>query len=479
MLSSVRIRLTLWYTGALAVVLIALAVAGYFLFQENYRRRVDATLSDISDAFSATLHAEMADGGSLDAAADRAIAEHHFRDDAFVLIDASGRILKTSSWPQSDGREGKESPQPLESESFQRIVQRAAEGRVFGNVRVSGERFRGFAQTLNAGGQTLTLVALESFERQEALLEDIAQTFGVIVPIAILLAFGGGYFLARKSLAPVVSMSAQAGRIGAANLHERLRVANERDELGLLAASFNQLLDRLAESMEQQRRFMADASHELRTPVAILRGEADVALSQPVRTPEDYRESLSILRDEARRLTELVENLFTLARADAGQYPLTLRNRSLREVLEECVRATRTLAQAKRITISCHADGELPVAADEALLQRMLLNLIDNAIKYTPEGGSVDIHAARKGAEYSVVFADNGPGIPAELQPRVFERFFRANPARTHEESEAGGAGLGLAIARWIAEAHHGSIELTRSTPAGTVFTVMLPAQSS
>lgn len=476
MFNSVRLRLTAWYTGVLAAVLVVLTVSAYFVFQEKYQRRLDATLSDISDAFAATLRAEVADQRGLAAAADVAIAEHHFRDAIFVLLDAGGGIVRVSPWPQNDKEDASHVPQPLASESFRDLAALAANrGRVFGSVLVGRSHFRGFAQTLSVGGQTCTLVALESLERQEDLLEGIAQTFAAIVPIALLLACAGGYFLARKSLAPVVSMGEQAGQIGAANLHERLRVANKRDELGQLAASFNQLLDRLAQSMEQQRRFMADASHELRTPVAILRGEADVALSQPERTPADYRESLAILRDEARRLTELVENLFTLARADAGQYPLTMRDCSLQEVIESCVRAARTLAQARQITLASRVTEEMPLIADEALLQRMFLNLIGNAIKYTREGDSVAITASRNGNHYEVSVADDGPGIPPELQSRVFERFFRADPARTRDESDGGGAGLGLAIARWIAEAHHGSLELTRSTSAGSTFTVTLP----
>jgi heavy metal sensor kinase len=297
-----------------------------------------------------------------------------------------------------------------------------------------------------------------------------------MIPIAILLASGGGYFLARKSLAPVVAMSSQAGRIGAANLHERLAVQNEKDELGHLAGSFNSLLDRLSQSFERQQRFMADASHELRTPVAILRGESEVALSQQARSAEDYRESLGVLHQEAARLTHIVEDLFTLTRADAGQYPLQPRDFYLDELAAECVHSARTLALAKKIALNIDEAAESPIQADESLLRRMILNLLDNAIKYTPEGGRVTVSCRRVGKDYALTITDTGGGIPAELQPRIFERFFRADKARSRAENDGGGAGLGLSISRWIVEAHHGRLELTRSDPTGSTFTAYFPA---
>jgi len=200
------------------------------------------------------------------------------------------------------------------------------------------------------GGKTYILVILQSLHPQEEMLEEVTSTFAWVIPIAIVLASVGGYFLARKSLAPVVAMSRQAGRIGAANLHERLEVQNDRDELGHLARSFNSLLDRLSQSFERQQRFMADASHELRTPVAILRGEAEVALSQQSRSLEEYRDSLGVLHQEAERLTHIVEDLFTLTRADAGQYPLQPRDFiSMNSSPSVCIRPGRWRSQKRSL----------------------------------------------------------------------------------------------------------------------------------
>jgi heavy metal sensor kinase len=323
------------------------------------------------------------------------------------------------------------------------------------------------------------LVVLQSLHPQVEMLDDIRETFYWAIPFALLLASLGGYFLARKSLAPVAAMASQARYMGAANLHDRLAVANERDELGQLALSFNQLLERLEASFEQQRRFMADASHELRTPVAILRGETEVTLSQSERSPAEYRETLAVLRDESQRLAHIIEDLFTLTRADAGQYPLTFRDAYLDEVAGKALVRARSLALAKNITLTSAIEPDLSIRADEALLGRMLLNLLDNAIKYSPPGSTVDLSCKRQGNQYLVSVSDNGPGIPPDLQPQIFERFFRGDRARSRPEGDTGGAGLGLAIARWIAEAHHGRLELSRSSSSGSTFTATLPASPS
>jgi signal transduction histidine kinase len=237
------------------------------------------------------------------------------------------------------------------------------------------------------------------------------------------------------------------------------------------------LLERVDQSFERQRRFMSDASHELRTPTAILRGESEVALSKLERPAEEYRESLSVLHAEAQRLTHIVEDLFTLTRADAGQYPLSPRDFYLDELVADCVHTTRSLALAKQITLTCEVPEELPIRADEGLLRRMILNLLDNAIKYTSKEGRVTLSCERAGAEYALSVKDTGPGIPAELQQRVFERFFRADNARTRTEGDGVGAGLGLSIARWIAEVHRGRLVLAKSDSSGSTFTAHLPAQ--
>lgn len=481
MVDSVRVRLTFWYTSVLALVLILVAAVTYFIYSRNSRQRTDSDLVELSDAFVTTLQAELKDQPGfvgLKSAGTEAIFEHQFKDHIFILLDTSGKPV-VSSWdlPAAAPVDNFTLDEALHGVSFPRMVQASSRpDSVFISLRGGRNGYRGFSRKISLDNQLCTVIALQSLHAREEMLEDIRATFAWTIPLALLLASAGGYFLARKSLAPVVAMSGQAGRIGAANLHERLAVQNERDELGQLAQSFNSLLDRLSESFERQRRFMADASHELRTPVAILRGEAEVALSQQARSLEEYRESLSVLHQEAERLTHIVEDLFTLTRADAGQYPLQPQDFYLDELIGESVHAARSLALAKNISLNFDVASESPVRADESLIRRMILNLLDNAIKYTPDGGRVTVTCRRASDEYAVSITDSGIGIAADLQPRIFERFFRADKARSRSENDGGGAGLGLSISRWIAEAHHGRLELTRSDSQGSTFTAYLPA---
>jgi heavy metal sensor kinase len=474
MLNSVRIRLTLWYTAAMALVLVVLAGATYWALKENVIGRADAQALELANSFLSTVDAEMGDAtkpDSMDDGIAAAMSEHQFHDVVFAVFDPQGDLLGVSEGRQAEEKAKRASRE----EAALRLRPLVSSGTAYGSVSLAGRQYRSYVRRFSVDQQAAVLIVLQSLHGQNEFLGTLAGTFAIVIPLAILLSSLGGYLLARRSLSPVVAMSTQASRIGEENLHERLHVGNPRDELGQLAGSFNELLDRLDRSFERQRRFVADASHELRTPVAILCGEAEVTLGQPQRTEQEYRESLAILREEARRLKHIVEDLFTLARADAGQHPLALTDFYFDEVIAECAKNVRTLASAKDIAVSCESQGELAIHADEDLLRRMVLNLLDNAIKYTPEGGKVALRCGAENGEYRLVVEDSGPGIPADLQSKIFEPFFREDKARSRRQSDGGGAGLGLSIASWIACAHGGKIELTRSSPKGSVFTVLLP----
>ncbi len=482
MLDSVRSRMTVWYSALFGLFLILLAGLTYFLYWRNSLERTDSNLSEQSETFIATFNAELKDDKGPDGiknAAREAMLEHRFRDVVYVIVDGGGKILLSSlDLPAVRGGAEKFAPDMFDSAAFQRLAQSPLKtaGGVYQDVPGGRNGFRGYARPLSQDDRATRLIVLQSLHPQHEMMEDIRNIFFWIIPIALLLASAGGYFLARKSLAPVADMARQARGMGAARFSDRLKVSNPRDELGTLALSFNELLDRLEKSFEQQRRFVADASHELRTPVAILQGETEVTLSRPARSAEEYRETLSILRDESQRLAHIIEDLFTLTRADAGQYPLQIRELYLDELTADVLRRTRSLAISNGISLSSTIQPELPVQADEDLLRRMLLNLLDNAIKYTPAGGKVLVECCREANDYVLRVIDTGAGIPAELQSRIFERFFRADKARSRSEGDTGGAGLGLSIARWIAEAHHGRLELTRSDASGSTFTAYLPA---
>jgi len=280
----------------------------------------------------------------------------------------------------------------------------------------------------------------------------------------------GGFILATKSLAPLRWMADQARTITDKNLHSRLDIGAATDELQLLSKSFNELLFRLDRSFETMRRFVADASHELRTPIAIIRGEADVALNQE-RRPAEYRDSLAIIQDEARRLSRLIDDLLNLARADSGHVTLRIEEFYFSDLLADCCRSLHIVADAKRITLECRCPEDVSFSGDQELLRRLILNLLDNAIRYTPEGGKISVVLERNGGELRLQVADTGVGIDPEAARHVFERFYRGDQARSRQN---GGFGLGLSIVRWIAESHNGTVEVSSKPGKGSTFTVLL-----
>lgn len=500
MLDSVRSRLALWHTAVLALMLVVFAVASYLWLERAVGRRDDRFLEESSSAFRANIAAEREEV-PLDSALVQSLAEFRLRKIAFVVFDSTGRMMGRSARPArvADTRDRRDTTDPpLDMRAVGAI---AAEGRATERARfktIGGMEggHRVYALPATIGRDAIVIVAAESLADRQELLEDTRVGFLVAIPIGLLLAWIGGYLLARRSLQPVVAMSGRAAAIGEASLHERLPVANPRDELGQLATAFNQLLTRLDLAFERQRRFMADASHELRTPVSIMRGEADIALSQDVRSAEEYRGALAVVRDEGRRLSRIVGDLFLLARADAGQQPLHASDLYLDDLVSDCVRALRSLAMMRDVTLRCSMDPPIPMDGegddvgvagaaheyhgDEELLSRLLVNLLDNAIKHAPAGSAVDVQLVSDTVRHRIRVVDRGPGISPAAQGQIFERFFRADAAHARDaDSEAGGAGLGLAIARWVAEVHGGTLVLVWSEPGETVFEVTLPKPAS
>ena len=315
---------------------------------------MDAGLVELSDSFLATLEAELSAAPAAEgipSAARQSMLEHQYPGHSFAVLTSTSELLASSSelpsavprkaWRSQSGNLG------VSSADLPRNSHLAESHFAIFAARRGGARC--YARTFSAAGNSYQLVILASLHPESELLENIRIALGWLVPFTVLLASAGGYFLARKSLAPVADMTSQADRIGESTIHDRLPIQNPQDELGRLATTFNRLLDRLDLAFERQRRFIADASHELRTPVAILMGESEVALSKDARSTAEYRESLSILHHEARRLSRVVDDMFTLSRADAGQYPVTPREFYLDELAADCVQSLRSLAAAKSI----------------------------------------------------------------------------------------------------------------------------------
>jgi two-component system OmpR family sensor kinase len=474
--TSVRTRLTLWYTAALTLPLVAFAVASYLIFSNTVRARTDAFVNDALTVFTRELGAERRVGPAIPDVIRRTLREVRFREVDIVIFDDSGAVVGMSERLPAATEPSGVSPSAVDPSSL------VAELGVFpldeartGTVQRNGAAYRIMVRPLTMDGYRFRLAGVHDLAEMEAMLRRIRRLFLVAIPLLILCAATGGSFLARRSFRPVSAMATRAAEIGASTLHERLPVV-ANDELGDLARVLNDLLDRLGRSFEQQRRFMTDASHELRTPTAIVRAEADVTLSRERRTEEEYRASMAIVRDASQRLTKIVDDIFLLARADAGHLVMHPGPLYLDELVRDTVRAVTPIAGERLVKVVLHGAVEAPMIGDVHLLGRLVLNLLDNAIKHSPEGGVIDVSMTLRGSACELSVVDAGPGIPPDAQDRVFERFFRVDVARSREEETlTSGAGLGLSICRRIAEMHQGSVDLVASRPGRTEFRVSLP----
>lgn len=480
MFETMRARLTLWYTGVLALVLVLFAGATYFYLARAAQERVDQSLADTAASIASNFAAELNDEEQSGAAAAAEVARNfELKDRQAIIFDQDGHVVAATDAPVDASGHHPWPALATLAQSLDGLLKSAKlSGHAYGSVSAPNQEIRAFAVLTHNTDPAYLVVIAHPLKDQAAALEQARHAFYFAIPLALALASLGGYFLARKSLAPVIEIGDKATHISAANLGARLPVPDQRSELGRLARIFNDLLERLDLAFEQQRRFMADASHELRTPVAIVCGESEVALSQKNRNPEDYRESLAIVHDEGRRLTRIVEDLFMLARADAGQYRPDFESFYLDETVSECVRAVRSLATQRGLKLDFQpANDELLFRGDEGLIRRMVLNLLDNAIKHTPTGGQVRVEIRRADSLMMIRITDTGSGIPVEAQPHIFERFYRVDKARSRDgQTGSGGAGLGLSIAAWIAEMHGGRITLEESGEGGSAFLISLPA---
>jgi heavy metal sensor kinase len=424
MMPSVRWRLTLWHAGVLALVICAFA-AGIFGF---VRARLYAALDrqiEVDLATIETVYRE--ETGDLGELAHRMGIAH------FEVTEGSTVVYRTPGWPPSG-------PAPY---------------------RVSA-----------LGDSSHHIVAA----RDEAMVRQTLRTLGIIlaagVPCAVALAMGGGYFLAGRMLAPVATMAETARTITAESLSARLHVENEQDEFGQLARVFNDTLARLEAAFEELRRFTADASHELRTPLAALRSVGEVALQRRLSVPA-YREVIGSMLEEVGRLTHLVESLLTLTRGDSGRIRPAFEMVSLNALVGSVADNLKVLAEEKEQTLTIDAGSPVSVRCDPAILRQGLVNLLDNAIKYTPRAGAIRLSVQqRRSGEVAIEVEDSGPGIPAAHQGRIFERFYRVDDGRSRDH---GGVGLGLATARWAVEANGGRVELESEHGNGALFRIVLP----
>jgi len=303
--------------------------------------------------------------------------------------------------------------------------------------------------------------------------DNVFYNFLFITPLALLISVIGGWFLAHKSLKPVDELTKTAKEITAQNLNRRLPTLRVNDELGRLTEQFNDMISRLQASFVQIQQFSSDASHELRTPLTIMRGEIEVALRNQ-RMSKQARELFTSMNDELVRLSSIVESLMSLVKSDTGRLVFNLQPVALDEFIRQIFEEAQVLAETKKIKVKLDHPEELHIKGDAARLKQLFLNLIDNAIKYSRPHGLVTLSLKRETDNAVIMIKDNGIGIPRKEQSKIFERFYRADKNSRNNESPSG-SGLGLSIAKWIAEAHNGSIEIRSREGKGSTFIVQIP----
>jgi heavy metal sensor kinase len=445
---SVRARLTLWYAGVLTLIVCIFSVGILLFVKARLYTGLDAQLGQELATIDRVYREEPGELNDL--------ASHWGL--TLFQVDEGGKIRhQTEAW---------------EREGLARALQNGGSASPLSWIAPDGRRYR--VQEMSGSSNRVAAAIDETSLRYT--LRTLALILAMGVPFAVGLAIAGGYFLAGRVLAPVGAMADKAREISAESLAERLPVDNAQDEFGRLATVFNDTLSRLQDAFERLRRFTADASHELRTPLTAMRSVGEVALQNPLDSSA-YRDVIGSMLEEVDRLTRLVESLLTLTRADSGKVQLAPDTLDLGALARNVIDQLRVLADEKGQNLTIQAPTSVQVVGDAALLRHALMNLVHNAIKYTPAHGTIGVALRAKSPGEAVIeVQDSGPGIPATHQNRIFDRFYRVDAGRSREE---GGVGLGLAIARWAIEANGGRIELASDGRNGSLFRILLQTTES
>ena len=459
---SLRFRLVAWYAGLLTAVFLLFGLAMFQVLRQYLEQSLAESLRRRSEQIGASLLANVEKTGERYVAEEIKARYAPENYDRFIRVArADGSVLYVS------GRAASFDPAGL---PVPRLAAAARQESCAG-----GDRLLITAQPYAASGGGRYLVESGApMQPVETVLAQWRNSLLLGFPLVLLVAVAGGYFLVGRALGPVVAIARSAERITLHNLNERLPLTHTGDEVEQLSIALNNMIDRLREAFDQNRRFLADASHELRTPLAALRGEMESVVEQARALPE-WRDRVGSALEEVDRLAKIVETLFAISRLDAGEAQQVWTQFDLARLASSTAEQMSLLAEDKGVKVSCQVPAEVKVEGDRARIKQVVVNLLDNAIKYTPRGGAVSLHVQARGGKAMMEVVDTGIGIPSGALPHVFERFFRVDKARSRE---AGGAGLGLAIVKSICAAHGGKVEVESVEGKGSQFRVELPLAS-
>ncbi|PZS04575.1 MAG: two-component sensor histidine kinase [Candidatus Chloroheliales bacterium] len=459
-------RLTLWYVLLLGVIMAGFSLALYFSLAHSLYQQVDDELALAAGQAASELNSEGSQFSLASVGDDGALGQLVQRGLLLRLLDSNGKVLTARGPYQSIAV-------PTDAISAaqhgQSVYSKAADP-------TSGTDVRFYTMPHLVKGQPAGAIQLGlTLGPASSTLNELLFILAITIPTTLLVAALFGLFLASRALKPIDRITRAAASIQASDLNRRLALGLPDDETGRLAHTFDAMLARLDDAFRRQQQFTADASHELRTPLTIIKGEIDVALLRP-RPPAEYAATLRDVGDEVDRLTRMVEDLLLLARADSSSPLLTREQLDLSDLLNTVAAQAAPLAAAKRQCVELGLTPGLMLMGDRDKLARLFLNLLDNAIKFTPEGGQIGVREFAAEGGIVVEVADSGPGIEASHLAHLFDRFYRVDSARSRQE---GGSGLGLAIAHWIAVAHGGHIEVQSEAGQGSTFRVWLPGCES
>lgn len=457
---SVRTRLTFYFTFVFGVMLVCLAVGSYSMFRHQAYKDLDESLNVAADATALSAAHEL--------------AEHSEQrwGEADLQSVLGFNSASTLSATQILIREGERTvAQKVVKGSAVNLRQVSTE-RLLSSGGVPGLRIVSFAMDIPKFQTSYRIFAATSIGPTLARVAAFRRILFVCIPLGLALAALASSLLAKRSLAPLDELSRTIESITTSDLSARVKIDKAPIDLAWLAARFNSLLDRLEQAFHSQRQFMADASHELRTPLTVALSATQVTMRDPLRTTADCGETLSLVEEQIHRLRDIVDHMLLLSQVDASSLHLDRREFYLDDAISDAARDARALARVRQQNLRL---AELPEAlclGDENLLKQAVLILLDNAVKYSPEGGEIFVSLASDSERWRVRVWNNGLPIPAEEQPHIFERFYRANTGA----KKVPGSGLGLPIARSIAETHGGHLELVESGSNGTTFELSLPS---
>jgi heavy metal sensor kinase len=446
---SIRLRLILWYSSVFAIGFTAFAVIVWIGTRQVLRNDIDTWLTRQADGLDHFLRAETIGKG------EAAVVEET-REFSSGLPEGSGVQLFSR-----DGKLLLSKPEVTISGLPEQPV----------TVIADQARLRALTRRITIEGEEFRFAMWRSIENSERALSDLGAVLVVITPVFFLLSVAGGWFLSRRALRPVDDITAAARNISLQNLSASLPVPPHRDELQRLCEAWNGMLRRLESSTAQLRQFTADASHELRTPVALIRATAELTLRHD-RSAEEYRAALQSVTRGTEELGGIIEDLLELARGDAGQSRLTFGPIDMKELVREVRPQLEPMTAQSKLHLAVHLPPEhLAVVGDKGALRRLLLVLLDNAIKFTAAPGRVEVRAKSAHNQIVLEVEDTGIGISSEDLPHIFDRFYRADASRS-----GSGVGLGLSIAQWIVQSHNGRIEVHSTRGKGSTFRVFLPS---